>query len=74
MRMSTSRKIRLIPAVAPPTLNNGNLPQISHVEFCYDYELTATKTATAQFKRNFSRTIRQACLPSYTQRLCGSVI
>lgn len=27
---------------------------ISHVEFCYDYELTATKTASAQYTRTYT--------------------
>ena len=40
--------------LASPDLASGQLPLISHVEICYDYELTATKTANAQFKRTYS--------------------
>jgi hypothetical protein len=40
--------------LASPLLDNGNLPGISHVEFCYDYELTATKTAKAEYTRTYT--------------------
>jgi hypothetical protein len=36
---------------------NGQLPEISHVEFCYDYELTASKTANATYTRTYTWTI-----------------
>ena len=32
----------------------GTNKEISHIEFCYDYELTATKTANATYTRTFT--------------------
>lgn len=32
-----------------PAKDNGELRNISHIEFCYDYELTVSKTANAKF-------------------------
>ncbi|HJR80259.1 MAG TPA: hypothetical protein VJ821_09315 [Anaerolineales bacterium] len=38
-------------------LNNDQYFGISHIEFCYDYELTASKTANATYIRTYSWTI-----------------
>jgi len=40
-----------------PVGDNGQLRDISHIEFCYDYEVTVTKTANATFTRTYSWTI-----------------
>jgi hypothetical protein len=37
----------------------GAGPDISHVEFCYDYELTAEKTADAEYTRTYTWTIEK---------------
>jgi hypothetical protein len=34
--------------------DDGSYYAISHIEFCYDYELIATKTANASFKRTYT--------------------
>jgi hypothetical protein len=52
--------------LASPDLAGGQLPQISHVEFCYDYDLTASKTANAQFKRTYSWEITKGLDGTYT--------
>ena len=42
---------------APVNPENGQYYGISHIEFCYDYELTATKTADASYTRTYTWTI-----------------
>ena len=42
---------------SPINPNTNNPYAISHIEFCYDYELTATKTANAKYTRTYSWTI-----------------
>jgi len=39
---------------APINPSNGQPYGISHIEFCYDYELTASKTADAEYTRTYS--------------------
>lgn len=40
-----------------PDNASGNPAAISHIEFCYDYELTASKTANATYTRTYTWTI-----------------
>lgn len=40
-----------------PLNDGGNLPTISHFNFCYDYELEVTKTATTSYERTYNWTI-----------------
>lgn len=44
-------------------LNNGTPYGISHIEFCYDYELTATKSANAEFTRTYTWDIDKSVTP-----------
>jgi len=57
--------------LASPDLSGGQLPQISHVEFCYDYELTASKTANAEFTRTYSWTIDKSVDPAAHSGFAG---
>ncbi len=47
----------------PEAFSGGNLstpdagPAVSHIEFCYDYELTGSKTANTAYTRTYSWTI-----------------
>lgn len=50
--------------LASPDLAGGQRPQISHVEFCYDYELTATKTAATSYTRTYTWGIAKSVSPA----------
>lgn len=43
--------------VAPTNPNNGQPYGLSHVEFCYDYEVQVSKTAVTTFDRNWTWTL-----------------
>jgi hypothetical protein len=43
-----------------PNNDNGNPAGLSHIEFCYDYELGVSKTATTSFARDFDWTIAKS--------------
>jgi hypothetical protein len=43
---------------------NGNIPAISHIEFCYDFEVRVSKTATTTFTRTFAWTIDKTVTPT----------
>ena len=45
-------------------LNAPGTADISHVEFCYDYELTAEKTANAEYTRTYSWDITKSVDPA----------
>jgi hypothetical protein len=40
-----------------PDNGGGNVPAISHIDFCFDYEVRVTKTATPSFDRKYTWTI-----------------
>lgn len=40
-----------------PANSSGGFASISHIEFCYDYELTASKTANATYTRTYTWSI-----------------
>jgi len=45
-----------------PINPNNNLPYaISHIEFCYDYELDVSKTVTPKFTRTYDWSINKSC-------------
>ena len=48
---------------APVQANSGRLRRISHVEFCYDYELTVSKTAETDFTRTYEWDITKTANP-----------
>jgi len=48
---------------APVNPENNQYYGISHIEFCYDYELTATKTANATYTRTYTWTIDKSVSP-----------
>ena len=47
-----------------PLNDNGKYPTISSIRFCYDYELTAKKTATAQYTRTYTWSIAKSVDPA----------
>jgi hypothetical protein len=47
----------------PPVNASGNLAAISHIEFCYDFEVRVTKTATTTFTRTYQWTIEKSVTP-----------
>ncbi|RIK46707.1 MAG: hypothetical protein DCC57_15200 [Chloroflexi bacterium] len=49
---------------APINPNNGQPYGISHIEFCYDYEVVVTKTANTSFTRTFQWTIDKSVTPA----------
>jgi hypothetical protein len=56
---------------SPPNAS-GAYAAISHIEFCYDYELTATKTANAQYTRTYTWTITKAANPTSHSGFAGA--
>lgn len=40
-----------------PDSGGGNRPALSHIDFCFDYELRVTKTASTSFDRKYTWTI-----------------
>lgn len=40
-----------------PNNGGGNVPALSHINFCFDYEVRVTKTATPSFERKYTWTI-----------------
>src|SRR5213594_3698556 len=47
-----------------PLNDNGKYPTISNIKFCFDYELTAKKTATAQYTRTYTWSIAKSVDPA----------
>src|SRR5215213_8682678 len=47
-----------------PDTSSGNLADISHIEFCYDYELTVSKTANTTFTRTWNWDIDKSVTPA----------
>ena len=47
-----------------PLNSSGTYAGVSHVEFCYDYELTVAKTAATTFTRTFGWTIDKSVDPA----------
>jgi hypothetical protein len=48
---------------APINPTNGQYYSISHIEFCYDYELTASKTANTEYTRTYTWEITKSVDP-----------
>jgi hypothetical protein len=46
---------------SPINPNNGNPYAISHIEFCYDYEVDVSKNATTSFTRTYEWDIDKSC-------------
>jgi len=57
--------------LASPKLDNGNLPAISHIELCYDYELAATKTANTFYTRTYTWDIAKSVSPAAHSGFAG---
>jgi len=49
---------------SPINPNTGSPFGLSHIEFCFDYELTASKTAETSFTRTFQWTIDKSVNPA----------
>lgn len=49
---------------SPINASNGQLYGISHIEFCYDYEVSVTKTANTTFTRTWSWTVQKSVTPA----------
>jgi hypothetical protein len=58
---------------APTNPKNNTYYEISHIEFCYDYELTAAKTANAEFTRTYEWDITKDYDGTYNLLAGGSV-
>lgn len=56
---------------APVNPANGEPYGLSHIEFCYHYELTATKTADATFTRTYTWTIDKSVAPAAHSGFAG---
>jgi hypothetical protein len=56
---------------APINPSNGNPYEISHIEFCFDYELGIAKTAFPTFTRTFSWTISKSVTPDQWDLFVG---
>ena len=48
----------------PPVNASGGYAGISHIEFCFDYELTVTKTANTSYTRSYEWTIEKSVTPA----------
>jgi hypothetical protein len=46
--------------LSSPINSSGNPAEISHIDFCYDYEVKVAKTAATSFKRTFDWTIAKS--------------
>lgn len=57
--------------VTPTNSNNGQPFGLSHVEFCYDYELTVTKDASTRFTRTYNWTISKSVDPAAIEMFRG---
>jgi len=49
---------------APINPNTGHPFQLSHIDFCFDYALSVTKTAVTSFTRTFPWTIQKSASPA----------
>ena len=47
-----------------PINKGGNVPLLSHVDFCFDFEVKVSKTATTSFTRTWNWDIKKSALPS----------
>lgn len=54
-----------------PSSSNNPTPNISHIEFCYDYEVTVYKTAVATFDRQYDWTILKTVNPAHWNLFTG---
>jgi hypothetical protein len=54
-----------------PANPSGGFAGISHIEFCYDYELTASKTANATYTRTYTWTISKTADPTSHEGFTG---
>jgi hypothetical protein len=56
---------------SPINPNNGNPFGLSHIEFCFDYELAVSKTANTTFTRTFNWTIDKSVTPDTLNMFTG---
>jgi hypothetical protein len=56
---------------APINSNNDKPYQLSHYEFCYDYEVDVSKTAIPSFTRTYTWTIDKTASPVEVWRFAG---
>jgi hypothetical protein len=56
---------------SPINPSNGDPFGLSHIEFCFDYNLTASKTANASFKRTYDWTIEKSVSPDSHEGFTG---
>jgi hypothetical protein len=56
---------------APVNDDNGTPYGLSHIEFCYDYELDVSKTAVPSFVRTYRWTIDKTASPEEVWRFAG---
>jgi hypothetical protein len=56
---------------SPINPNNGNPFGLSHIEFCFDYELSISKTANTTFTRTFEWTIDKSVTPDTWELFTG---
>lgn len=56
---------------SPINATNDKPYGLSHIEFCYDYELGVTKTADTSFTRTYSWTIDKSASPSTLDMFTG---
>lgn len=56
----------------PVNPNNNQFIGVSHVSFCFDYEVTVTKTANTTFTRTFNWTIDKSVTPDTWDLFTGN--
>ncbi|MCZ7544384.1 MAG: hypothetical protein M5R40_13020 [Anaerolineae bacterium] len=56
---------------SPVNPRNGKIYGLSHVDFCYDYEVTVSKTAETAFTRTFDWTINKEVTPAHWKLFPG---
>ena len=59
--------------ISPALVPSGNTPEISHVDFCFDYEVKVKKTAKTSFKRRFAWKIAKSAAASQLNLSQGQV-
>jgi len=50
---------------------NGNIPDVSHIEFCYDYEVDVEKDAETSFTRTYEWDITKSVVPDTWHLFAG---
>ncbi len=55
----------------PPVNASGRFAGISHIEFCYDFELTVSKTADTTYTRTYTWDIKKSVTPATWDMFTG---